>query len=215
MTIIRETHAQKEMFVTFYSLTLKETNLWDYLLGWASYKTPWHHNTKCVIHRTLTCTLLSLTLLSTKLIAAHHPHDSCIDLHSHTYHLSNEHHHSYSSFQRPFIQSAQFWIMHQQERSSFQRLFVHSHIEPTLTNIHTSIHGKKGWISNPIHDENPRLESILELWKHFNIQIILHKNQIEASPWKCHKEVFKVFSFNFFFALGWHLYHIHPLVGVR
>jgi hypothetical protein len=117
-------------------LTFKETNLWDYLFCRAFYKTPWHHNTKCANHWTLIRTLLSLNLPLTKLIATHHPCDSCIDIHGHTYHFSNEHHHSCSSFQRPFIQSAQFWIMHQQERSSFQSPLPHW----TNFHQHPSIH---------------------------------------------------------------------------
>ena len=140
--------------------------LGDCLPSWASYKTPWHHNTKCACHQTLTHSLLSLVLLPTKLIATHHPCDSWIDLHCHTYHFSNEHHHSCSSFQRPSSNLSNFGSCTNKKDHPSKGYSS----TPTLNQLSTtSIHGKKGWICNPIHDENSMLERTLELWKHFNI----------------------------------------------
>jgi len=72
------------------------------LFAWLNFlqnpSTPQHQMCN---HRTLTCSLLSLVLLPTKLIATHHPCDSWINLHGHTYHFNNEHHHFCSSFQSP------------------------------------------------------------------------------------------------------------------
>jgi hypothetical protein len=37
------------------------------------------------------------------------------------------------------------------------------------------------------------------------ISKLFYTKKIEISPWKCEKEVLKVFSFKSFFALGWHI----------